>query len=311
PPPLPPGEYRLVATTSDTSVSTKYQTSLFFVTATNENWHSNYGQSKLHILPETKTYFAGQTARLFIQSPDSGPALLTLSNDQAISQKIISLTAPFTIIDLPIDQQHTPNLFVTVTSWQPNDHFIDTGLVIWKSEANLHYTRSTVKLNVPPHQQQLNLTITPDQKEYQAGQPATITLQATNHLGHPVATEIALAINPQQLYNNATLPQPLGPTFYPATPFRIFQYDSYALSRYRYGGCGCGDGGWEEIIDISQINYPTTLPSFWYPSHRTNALGQAQITLIWPDAPADWFLSAHAFTTDTQTGLATLSLSTQ
>ncbi|HSH05427.1 MAG TPA: MG2 domain-containing protein, partial [Anaerolineae bacterium] len=310
-PPLPPGEYKLKANTADSSFSSITNDFIILTTDTNDDWHTFHAYSNLYITPEKNSYFAGQTARLFIQTQHTGPALLTLSNDKITASQIVSLTAPFTILNLPITQQHTPNLYLSLTQLQPNFDQQNTVVRNLRTEANAYYATAIINLDVPPHHQQLTLSIRPDQTDYQAGQPVTLTLQVNNTLGQPVATEITLAINPQTLLTTPPNPPPFTPTFYPPSFYGITQHNNYALGRHNWNDHSSAYGPGPTPQPITHLNYPTTLPSFWYPSLRTNALGQAQITLTWPETPTTWLLSAHAFTTDTQIGTTTLTLTTQ
>ncbi|HSH02342.1 MAG TPA: MG2 domain-containing protein [Anaerolineae bacterium] len=252
-------------------------------------------------------YDVGQTAQLAITSLGDGPAQLTLSYNGQIEHQDITLTPPLTTIDIPIMPAHHPNLYATVTSWQPNPSSPTTtndqnGLI-----TNHHqYHSATAELTIIDPSKQLNLTLLPAQTNFPAGQTSDITLKATNAQGVPIAAEIAVAIVPVAAEGSYHRLNPLYTTFYPPTPFDLTQYDSHTPTRAYHTNDGGGS------IMPTYLAPPRPLPNtYWFPTLRTDALGQTTITIPWPATPTTWHLTAHALTADTQVGTLALTLTTQ
>ncbi len=80
-------------------------------------------------------------------------------------------------IDIPIVRAHIPNFALAAAAVRDYQFFR------WQQE-----------LFVPPTRQFLHVAVTGDKAEYKPGDTGTFHVATTDYLGHPVASEVSLAV---------------------------------------------------------------------------------------------------------------------
>ncbi|MBK9055853.1 MAG: hypothetical protein IPL78_34610 [Chloroflexi bacterium] len=78
------------------------------------NWAEN--DNAISIQANAEQYAPGDTAQLTIESGFAGPALLTFERATTRREMMIELTPPLTIVEIPIQADDVPNIFVTVNA---------------------------------------------------------------------------------------------------------------------------------------------------------------------------------------------------
>lgn len=78
-------------------------------------------QTPLNIQADRDIYVPGDLAQLAIESAFNGPALLTFERGTTRREKLVELTAPLTLVEVEIEPEDVPNIFVTVNAWQEQD----------------------------------------------------------------------------------------------------------------------------------------------------------------------------------------------
>ncbi|MCI0394725.1 MAG: MG2 domain-containing protein, partial [Chloroflexi bacterium] len=305
-----PGRFQLVV--SGTDSRSKEFNAFTFVYAYSADYTGPYGQPQgvLYVTADRESYLPGDVARLAIHSDFSGRAWLTFERGALYRWQLVQLTAPLTIVETPLTAAHAPNVFVTVHAWQPQTTTFDTSdYFSYRSLADAVLHTATAELTVTDPGKILNVTITPDSSGYTPGAAASFTVRVTNSRGEPVSAEVSLALVDGALltrYNARTIP--LTEAFFIPRNDAVAAFHSMVPSRDLtwdggFGGCGCG--GWWEEGDLAGDFGDVTL---WFPGLRTNANGEATITLTLSDYPTTWRLSAWAVTADTQVGEASVTV---
>ena len=94
-----------------------------YVYAFDRDFSSWYGREDggLSISADQEIYAPGDTAHLVIESGFSGPALLTLERGTTRREQPVTLTAPVTLVDVTIQEDDAPNIYVTINGWEAQD----------------------------------------------------------------------------------------------------------------------------------------------------------------------------------------------
>jgi uncharacterized protein YfaS (alpha-2-macroglobulin family) len=290
-----PGYYQLRLSGRDaTGKEMDYRT---YVYAFSSRWSSWYGRSNdLAISADKDSYAPGESARLLIESPLSGPALLSFERGTTRREQLIELTAPVTVVEVPILPDDAPNIYVTVNVWQPQDTTLTEDT--WNSKPDSKLLRASVNLSVPVTNKTLLVTVTPDKESYAPREEATFTVRVTNQAGTPVSAEVSLAMVDEAIFAlSDDLSGAIFDGFYYERANIVRTFDSLALIRYLGGG---GGGGGGDMVGNPRSDFPDTAE--WFPILHTDYKGEAQVTVTLPDSLTSWRLTAKAVTADTQVG---------
>jgi uncharacterized protein YfaS (alpha-2-macroglobulin family) len=298
-----PGYYQVHLAGRDRKGNETSYDSWLYVFSDTARWGSR-SNNGLTIAADRDTYAPGDTATLLIESSFGGPALLTFERGTVRREQLVNLTPPITRVDVPIQPDDAPNIFVAVSAWQPQDTTLKEEMYYSLPDAQLRTAR--VKLSVPPTDKALTITLTPDKPVYAPREDATFTLRVTNARGEPVSAEVSLALVDEAIFSlSDELSGPVFDAFYHERGSRVSTFDSMALERWLvndgcWGGCRGGGGGDGYGPGNPRSNFPDT--AAWIPEIRTDANGEAVVTFTLPDNLTSWRLTAKAVTTDTQVG---------
>lgn len=275
-------------------------------------WFTSSDDLKISLNQDTAVFTPGETAQLFIQSTQAGPALLTLERTDVRSQQLVTLTPPFTVVDIPIQENDAPNIYASVMAWKE----LDNSQLGENSIPDSQLLISTVELSVSLAHKTLTIEIVPDKERYQPGDEATITLRATNSQGDPVSAELSLAVVDEAIFSLSPdlSPGMLG-AFYFKRNNQISNYHALMPQRRLwyyvnndYGGMGGGGGDDSLMVTEPRRDFKDT--AAWYPVLQTDANGEVTVTFTLPDNLTSWRLTAKGATADTQVGETILNVTT-
>ncbi|MCL4264608.1 MAG: Ig-like domain-containing protein [Anaerolineae bacterium] len=303
-----PGHYQLRLKGVDANGEEIQYTS--YVYAFSDIYSDWYGRDEgdLRIDTDKTSYAPGETAQLIIESAVSGPALLTWERAGTHREQLINLTAPLTLVDVPIEASDVPNIYVAVNVWQPLDTTLQSET--YNSLPDGRLITSYHNISVPATTKRLNVTITPDKAQYAPREEATFTVRVTNYQGEPVSAELSLALVDEAIF--ALSPELSGPmydAFYYERGRLVNTYNSLQPSRY-LGGGGMGGGGGDGAMFPGgpRADFPDT--AAWFPTLYTDFNGEVQVTITLPDNLTTWRMTAKATTADTQVGETTANITT-
>jgi uncharacterized protein YfaS (alpha-2-macroglobulin family) len=146
--------------------------------ATNVTTDLGYRRGGLEIIVDKDTVRVGQTTPVMISVPTSDRyVLFSVEADDLFSYRVVHVTGTAKLIELPIEEKHVPNIFLTAVMTSDAAPFMDTKQVI-----------------VPPVQQFLAVNVKPDRVQYQPREEGTLLIDAKDANGRPVSAEIALGL---------------------------------------------------------------------------------------------------------------------
>jgi uncharacterized protein YfaS (alpha-2-macroglobulin family) len=118
--------------------------------------------------------------------PTSGAHLLvTTELDTVTSARHVNVPGRTTILDVPIETHHAPNVFLSVTFVRNGDMYM-----------------SDQRLVAPPHDKTLNLEIISNKQEYKPRNIASYTILARDADGAPVRdAEVSLGVVDEAIYS--------------------------------------------------------------------------------------------------------------
>lgn len=143
-----------------------------------------YRYGGLQIITEKDTYNAGDTMRAMVVSdvPDTY-VLLSVESNNLFDYKMLHLEGSVKLVELPVNDNYTPNIFLNAISGQ-------------------QYQLKTAQLQVivPPSDKFLNVKVTSDKAVYQPQEEGTFDVEVTDKDGKPVASEVAIGITDAAIY---------------------------------------------------------------------------------------------------------------
>jgi alpha-2-macroglobulin len=302
-----PGYYEWVLSGTDARGHPIGAQRWMYVYDTTDTWAGRYANG-LKVTADKTAYAPGDTARLIVESSFSGPAMLSFERGTTRREQPATLTAPITVLNVPIQPGDAPNIFVVVNSWEPQVTTLTKNTDV--SLADSHLRTAFVELQVPVTDKTLTVTLTPDKTEYTPREQATFKVHITNAQGQPVSAEVSLALVDEAIFSlSDELSGPIFDAFYFNRHNLIRTFDSMQPSRWLFAGGRGGGGGGGAAMGAPRTNFPDT--AAWFPDLRTNAQGEASVTLNLSDSLTSWRLTAKAHTAATEIGEAYINVITK
>jgi uncharacterized protein YfaS (alpha-2-macroglobulin family) len=305
-----PGSYQLRLTGKDSRGEEIYANRWIYVISPNRDaWASQFIEA-IKISADRESYAPGDIAQLAIESSFSGPALLTFERGTTRRVQPVELTSPLTMVEVQVQADDAPNIFVTVNAYQAQDTSLGPDKQeIYQSLPDSRLYSANVELKVPVQGKALKIDLEADQARYAPRQKATFHLRVTDEQGQPVVAEVSLALVDEAIYSlSGELSGPIAEAFYAAHPNLVRTYHSLALSRYLWQA-GMGGGGGPEGAASPRSDFPDT--AVWLPALVTDQNGKATLSVDLPDSLTSWRLSVRAVTREAQVGEAAINVTTQ
>ena len=241
------------------------------------SWRSP-GTNRIALVADRGQYKPGDTARILIPSPYSEPvqALVTLERGRVLSHRIIEVAGGQTTIEVPLDESHLPDVFVSVVLIKPSGDSGPAALAM-----------GLIELPVSAEGRQLNVTLTSDRPQAGPGEEVTYQVKATDAQGKPVQAEFSLALADVAVLALAE-PNSTDPftAFYSPVPLSV--RTGAALTVSGEGGPGTADdlgrggGGGDGALEPTvRTKFPDT--AYWNARVVTDAQGQAEVTVRLPE----------------------------
>ncbi|MGD8625552.1 MAG: Ig-like domain-containing protein [Anaerolineae bacterium] len=259
----------------------------------------------LEISADRQAYAVGDVAQVVVQSPISGPALLTLERGATRQARALDLISGTNLITLPIRPDFVPNIFFTINQFGPPD----PDRWEWETQPEAMLYRASTRILVPAVGQRLTVTVDAGQETYAPGDEAGFLVRVTDHQGRPVQAEVSLAVVDEAIYalaDDLTL-DPFE-AFYAPRPNLVGTFDSLRPTRWLAPDGRGGLGGDGEPTGTPRRDFQDT--AYCAPQLVTDEAGEAQIRFDLPDNLTQWRVLARAITTDTLVGQATASITT-
>lgn len=309
-----PGRYRLTLSGVDGRGNTLKRSRYFYLKGDEDNsWWANYYQD-LTVSTNQDEMRPGETAQIMVETGFDGEGLLTVERGGVYETRVVQLTAPVTVVEVPIKAAYAPNVYVTVQVWEPIDRLAlrEGDYYYYLSTAESKLRMDTVEIEVADIQHELSLTFSSDKDTYLPREEATFAVEVSDYLGRPVVAEVSLGLVDEAIYLlSEEVSSPIHESFYQPRPWGVLTSDSMSPERWLYvpGMGGGGDGDITGDGGNPRSEFPDTV--VWYPTITTNESGKAEITITLPDTLTTWRLTGKAVTKDTLVGDGNYTVITQ
>lgn len=276
------------------------------------HWPWTHSTEDIVINFDKDEYNPYEEATAYIESNFEGLALITLERGRVHYEQVIELTPPITRYDFTVVESYAPNIFMTVSAWQPTTNE-DTEAHYW-SYMNLPETRlkkARAEIAVNPIGKNLDLYLETDKAIYTPGEEVELLIQVTDDRGNPVSAEVSLALVDEAIFSlSEELSQPIYEAYFGRRPLTVTTRDSMSPSRWILSpglGGGGGDGGM--MPGSIRSDFPDT--AIWVPALQTDSQGEARIRVTLPDNLTTWRITGRAITRSTAVGENSETIVTQ
>lgn len=266
------------------------------------SYGSYYQESSIKLVPDKKSYRAGETAHVLALLPKQGANLLvTTELNSVMSARYQYVPGRSVILDVPIEANYAPNVFLNVTFVQNGDMF-----------------SGDQRLVVPARDKLLNLEIIPNKQEYKPRETASYTVLARDADGAPVRdAEVSLGVVDEAIYSVS--PDYSGNIRQQFYGMRYNLVQTHLSVAYWFRGFAG-----EKPLDLASTKPSYQLADFknedapvqpmirkefkdtayWQPSAVTGSDGRATVKFRLPDNLTTWRATARAVTSDTKVGVS-------
>ncbi|HEY0076715.1 MAG TPA: alpha-2-macroglobulin family protein [Abditibacteriaceae bacterium] len=276
------GELQLTARAKDSANRTvQNRTSLWAVSESGD--YADYGNyaSDLSLFADKKKYQSGQTARVLINSSQTGQSvLLTLEGEHIYRSWTVPIKQRSTLVQVPLLNDYGPNVYLAACYVKEKK-----------------FAQSEIPLRVHVPDREVQISIRADKADYAPGGKINYAVQTRNAKGQPVAAEFSFGVVDESIYAlREDDPDALRDTFYPRRENRVSTSYSFATEYL-------GDANKAGAKIEPRRKFLDT--AFWQPFTRTDGNGQARISFNLPDNLTKWRATVVAQTRDTAFGYNT------
>lgn len=269
-----------------------------FAAAGDTTWadwdHSRPAEAKLTL--DRPSYAPGQQARLAVQAPFAGTALLTIESDRVLERRVVTLAANTTAFDIDVKPEYAPNVHCLLSVIRPA-----VGENVWSA----HRALGVAVLQVVPPGHRLAVALDVPSRMRPQG-PLSAAVRVTDEAGAPVtnADIVAMAVDEGIcLLTDYATPDPLA--------FFLRPRDCAVVADDLYGDllpvCDetadatvshtAGDAGALVGRRLNPIRAQRFRPvALWRAGARTGARGVATVLFDVPEFTGELRVTAVAFT---------------
>jgi uncharacterized protein YfaS (alpha-2-macroglobulin family) len=153
-------------------------------------------QETVTLIPDQESYQPGDTAQILVQSPFSpAEGLLTVSRSGLLYTERFEITNGSTTLEIPIEENHIPNLNVQVDLVGEAPRLDDQGEPLPNVPPRPAYASGSLNLNIPPLIRTLDVEVTPRDTALEPGGETTVHVALKDAIGQPVANaELAVVV---------------------------------------------------------------------------------------------------------------------
>ncbi|MCX6715981.1 MAG: hypothetical protein NT077_03110, partial [Candidatus Taylorbacteria bacterium] len=247
--------------------------------------------TSLELVPSNVHVKTGDNAEVLIKVPEAaGKAIVTIERGKIFTYQVVDIVGSMTHFKFPVTVEYYPNIYVSVTVYAPN--------------RSVRF--GTYSFIVDSDEKKLNLTVQPDKKFYNPGDPVTIQLLAKNEAGQPLISEVSLAVVDMSVLALRGNPKKnLLSAFFGHVPLTIETYSNFKdlLKQVeRKSSDGKGGSGGDPNSQKKRGVFKEV--AFWQANIVTDAAGRATVKFTLPDNLTTWQAEAVGVTADTHVGVA-------
>ncbi len=238
-----------------------------------------------------------------VKSPyERTTALVTVEREFILQHFVRELSGSAPVIDIPMTEEHLPNVFVSVVLLQgrlAEQKYSREGDDLSKPSFKIGY----INLAVDPGSKRLSLAVSTDRPSYGPRDSVTISLSATDFRNQPAAAEVTLAVVDKGVLNliDFRTPNPFD-AFYGSRSLSVETAESrvHVIGQRNYGEKGENRGGGGGLEPEFRGDFQTT--PFYRSALYTDKDGKLEARFKLPDNLTAFKVMATAHTKGTELG---------
>jgi alpha-2-macroglobulin len=177
------GYYRVAWSSHDKGAAPVRAETAVWVAA-NATTELGYRHGGLEIIVDQDTFRAGQKAPVMLHTPAPDRyVLFSVESEDLHSYQLVHLNGTVKLIEVPIEERHTPNVFLSAVMVSDRQVFTDAKQII-----------------VPPAQSFLTVEAQLDREQYEPREEGALTVTTRDYQGRPVSAEVALGLTDESVY---------------------------------------------------------------------------------------------------------------
>jgi uncharacterized protein YfaS (alpha-2-macroglobulin family)/tetratricopeptide (TPR) repeat protein len=143
-----------------------------------------YHPEGLKIIADAGTFHVGEKAPVMLSVPTSDQyVLFAVEATDLLSYRLIHVTGDVKLIEVPIEEKHVPNLFLSASM---------------VSDRRLQH--AVEEIVVPPVKNFLTVDVTPDRGQYEPRDEGRFTVSIKDNDGKPVSAEVSFGVVDESIY---------------------------------------------------------------------------------------------------------------
>jgi len=279
------GHHRIRVTARDAGGREVASESSFYVSGDGETVWGYRNPYSIDLVPDKTSYSPGETAKILVQTPVGGEAMVNVQRGDAILRSMrIPLSGNAPVIEIPLEDKDAPNVTVTAVVLRGSNESP-------RKFPMPEFRFGSCTLAIEQPQRELRVTVVPEKTRVQPGDDVACVVEVRDHENKPVTgagvTFYAVDDGVVSLVG-FTRPDP-GAVFLQPVPDRVliglnladFLPEDPADLEFSNKGYLIGGGGADGPVALRD-NFPGT--ACWLPSLVTGADGRVNARFTAPDA---------------------------
>lgn len=276
--------YYIIASSKDQEGHTVSNSADVWVVSESEPYYlgNNDAQKEpLTVKLDKAVYKPGETIRAMISAPVTGKegaqAIVSVEGVQLYNYKAVDLKASATLVEIPVENMYSPNVYVNVTFVNKKRQFFNASQMV----------------KVAPQTNFLTISVTPDKAKYHPGDMATYTLKAVDNNGKPASNvELSMGVVDESIYAiRPEFVQDIRKFFYSQRNNNVTTICTFPEE---------WSGGPNKIEPRVRKDFRDT--AAWFPNLVTNKDGIVTAKFKMPDNLTTWRATVRGVNAGTQVG---------
>lgn len=292
------GSYQLVASARDSADRLTQSGYAFTASGKHSIAWPRYAHERIDVITDKTRYQSGDVARLMVKSPfGRARGLLTLERGGVIERRFFDIAGDSPVIEVPIADDHAPNLYASVTLIRPrvHDQKDATGFQTGAPSIRMGYA----ELAVTPRAQKLQVSVSAAGKAA-PGERYAVDIAVADVDGAPRAGQATVMVVDEAVLGltGYKTPDPVADVF-AARPLGVRTLASILdlphSRRARHeqimpGGDGGPGFGLSDMAQEMRSLFQST--AYWNPSVPVGADGRARVEFDLPDGVTTYRIMA-------------------
>ncbi len=250
------GQYRITAVVTDDDGHQNRSELTQWVTGGQGRPTRGVDQQEVTVVPDQEHYEPGDTAELLVQAPFApATGLVTVLRGGIVSAYSFDAPDGSAVVEIPIEDEHIPNLTVQVDMVGAAERVADDGTPLPDAPARPAFATTQLDLSIPPLSRALAVTATPAEAAVTPGADTNVTVEVRGPDGNPVSgANVAVVVVDEAVLalTGYDLADPLD-VFYSDVYSEVFtEYSRQSIVLDRADLVVTGDGGTDGADEASE-----------------------------------------------------------